>query len=339
VFIPRRHPPRKPRPPRPTPAEAEETRAKRGKPRSQRAERKGTEVFGARQIAEIAASQEGLVTRRQLLAGGISDDVIDRRLRRGELHAVHRGVYAVGHPALGQRGRWQAALLAHGPCAVLSHWSAGELWEMVSGHRETIHVTAPGAKRRKRHGLLCHSGRLDTRDCRRHRGMAVTTVSRTLLDLAPELGPDQLTRIYNEARLARLLHERDLADLVDRSAGRPGTPRLRTVLGAGRAGPTRSAAEDRMLRLIRAARLPTPQVNARIAGVEVDLLWRAQRLVAEVDGFAFHSSRAAFERDRRRDAALAGAGLRVLRFSWRQLEREPQSVVAALATGLALGSP
>jgi very-short-patch-repair endonuclease len=99
---------------------------------------------------------------------------------------------------------------------------------------------------------------------------------------------------------------------------------------------TRSEAERRLLALIRAAGLPPPRTNVHVGPYEVDFLWPAHRLVVEVDGFAFHSSRAAFERDRRRDADLQARGLRVTRVTWRQLEREPHAVVARLAAALAL---
>jgi very-short-patch-repair endonuclease len=89
-----------------------------------------------------------------------------------------------------------------------------------------------------------------------------------------------------------------------------------------------------MLALIRAARLPEPQVNATVAGHEVDFLWPEQRLVVEVDGYAFHSSRAAFERDRSRDADLHAAGFRVIRVTWRQLVDEPEVFLVALARAL-----
>ena len=89
------------------------------------------------------------------------------------------------------------------------------------------------------------------------------------------------------------------------------------------------------MKLIRAAELPPPEVNARVGGFEVDFLWREQRLVVEVDGFRYHSSRAAFERDRRRDAALAAAGYRVIRVTWRQLVEGPEAVVARIAAALA----
>jgi very-short-patch-repair endonuclease len=94
---------------------------------------------------------------------------------------------------------------------------------------------------------------------------------------------------------------------------------------------TRSQAERGLLELIRAARLPRPETNVRVERHEVDFLWRAARLVAEVDGYAFHGTRGAFERDRRRDADLQAAGWRVLRITWRRLAEEPEAVVATLA--------
>ena len=94
---------------------------------------------------------------------------------------------------------------------------------------------------------------------------------------------------------------------------------------------TRSQAERRLLELVRTAGLPSPETNVRVAGFEVDMLWRAPRLVVEVDGYAFHGSRAAFERDRRKDAALLAAGLRVARLSWRQIVDESEATAELLA--------
>ncbi|HSR42149.1 MAG TPA: DUF559 domain-containing protein, partial [Longimicrobiales bacterium] len=107
----------------------------------------------------------------------------------------------------------------------------------------------------------------------------------------------------------------------------------------GRPALTRSEAEERFLGLVRKSGLVAPEANARVAGYEVDFLWRAHRLVAEVDGYRYHSSTAAFEGDRRRGADLVAAGLRVVRVTWRQLVEEPQGVVARLAAALATGAP
>jgi very-short-patch-repair endonuclease len=124
-----------------------------------------------------------------------------------------------------------------------------------------------------------------------------------------------------------------LTSLNARSSGRHGARTLKTALQETHEPRlTRSEAERRFLDLIRAARLPAPETNVRVAGYEVDFLWRAERLVVEVDGFAYHSSRAAFERDRRKDAALQAAGLRVVRVTYRQIADEREVLIARIAT-------
>jgi very-short-patch-repair endonuclease len=135
----------------------------------------------------------------------------------------------------------------------------------------------------------------------------------------------------------RLVRRRDLLDQLERNRGRAGTRALREILEVpGGPAPTRSEAERRLLRLVRSAGLPRPLVNTRVASLEVDVLWRDQRLVVEVDGFRFRSSRASFERDRERDAVLAASGYTVLRVTWRQLVNEPEAVVARIAGALAV---
>ncbi len=120
-----------------------------------------------------------------------------------------------------------------------------------------------------------------------------------------------------------------------RAPGRSGSAKLAALVRRGD-GPslTRSEAERRVLDLVRAARLPVPGTNSRVRGHEVDFHWRSERLILEVDGYAYHRSRAAFERDRRRDAELGAAGLRVLRVTWRQVVGEPEALVARLAQAL-----
>jgi very-short-patch-repair endonuclease len=120
-----------------------------------------------------------------------------------------------------------------------------------------------------------------------------------------------------------------------RHEGGRGVRNLRIVIDGGQPALTRSDAEERFLDLVRRADIDPPAVNSPIAGHEVDFMWRGKGLVAEIDGFAFHASRGAFERDRRRDAALAAAGLRVMRVTWQSLESEPFAVVARLAQALA----
>jgi very-short-patch-repair endonuclease len=266
------------------------------------------------------------VTRASLLGAGLTPAAIEHRLAAGRLRAVHRGVYTATREA---DVRERAALLAAGRRAVLSHRSAAVAWGVLERDAGRVQVTVPGARRRARPGMVVHACALtDDEVCVRD-GLLVTVPARTLHDLAAT-HPRELARAVDEALLRRLVEP---ADLVPRP-GRRGAGALRALLAAGVA-PTRSEAERRLLELVERAGLPRPQTNVRLADHEVDALWRAQRLVVEVDGHAFHGSRAAFERDRRRDADLLAAGHRVLRVTWRQLEHEPERIAARL--GAALG--
>jgi very-short-patch-repair endonuclease len=160
-------------------------------------------------------------------------------------------------------------------------------------------------------------------------GLRLTAPARTVLDLAGLLSDRELERAVNEALVLKLTTHEDLTHTVRRSKGRRGTRSLRALLDRA-AGPTftRSEAEQRLRRLLRGAGLPAPETNVRVGPYEVDLLWRAELLVVEVDGYAFHSTRFAFERDRARDADLQARGLRVLRFTWRQIVDQPDVVIA-----------
>lgn len=141
----------------------------------------------------------------------------------------------------------------------------------------------------------------------------MTSPARTLLDLADLLIGRDLERVFDEMLVQRLVRIFEVVELLQRATGRAGGPLLAALLERQR-GPvfTRSEAEERFLALIRGAQLPEPEVNVRIHGYAVDFLWRSQRLVVEIDGFRFHSTRSAFEHDRRKDAALRAAGLAVM---------------------------
>jgi very-short-patch-repair endonuclease len=292
-----------------------------------------------RTIAELAGRQRGVVTRAQLLAAGIDGNAIERRRRAGRLHAVHRGIYLVGHRVQAVGAREVAALFACGRGTVLSHRSAANLHQLLPypAQPRPVDITVSGRQPTPRAGIRIHRvKKLHRRDVNRIDGLPVTTAARTLLDLATVLPPYLLERAVAEAQVRGLARRRDLVEQLARNPGRPGTRGLRRLLEVER-GPalTRSEAERRMLALIRAAELALPRSNARLGGYEVDFLWPQQRLVVEVDGFRFHSSRASFERDRRRDAALAAAGYTVIRVTWRQIVDAPEAVAARLASALA----
>ena len=256
-------------------------------------------------IVALARGRHGVVTTADLLQAGFSEGTVARLVRKGWLRRLHRGVYLVGalESAL---TRPAAALLASGPNATLSHRTAATLWDLLPPRPDDpIHVTLLNANRRPRHGVTIHRARaVETRQ--RH-GLRVTSPAQTL----EQLEGDDHDRAYNEAQVLRLI-PRDTHD-----------------------GMTRSEAERQLLTLIRRAGLPLPQTNVKVRGHEVDLYWPDQRLVVEFDGWAYHSTRAAFERDRQRDADLQLAGERVIRVTHRQLAGAPERLVARFATGLA----
>jgi very-short-patch-repair endonuclease len=296
----------------------------------------GRPVPKDRLIGDLASRQYGVVSRSQLLAMGIGAGAIHSRLRKHYLHPLHRGVYAVGHTALVPLAREMAAVLACGHTAAISHRSAAVLWHLLPpGDDEEIDVTIR-IGRGCRPGLRIHRSRqLSPLDVRHLRGLPVTAPWRTLVDLADTATDRELERASHEAITRRLLNAGRLLSGLDRYHGRRGIGRLKKLLeDADPPTLTRSEAEERFLALVRAAGLPAPEVNVRIHGHEVDFFWRDQGLIVEVDGFRFHSSRNAFERDRRRDAELQSAGLRVLRVTWRQIVDAPYATLTNLVRAL-----
>lgn len=286
-------------------------------------------------IQELAAGQHGVVGRRQLLNHGLTSDEVVRRVRSGWLRRVHRGVYGVG-PVVAPRGHLVAAILACGRGSWISHRSAGRLLGILpeDDRSGAVEITVLEGDRRHPRIRVHRTGRLSPEEITVTDGIRTTTASRTLFDLATVLPSRDLERAYRESLARRLTTPARVADLLARHRRRAGSSALRALVAQEPAGLTRSEAEACLLDLIRAADLPMPDTNARLRGFEVDFLWRRHRLIVEVDGFAFHSSRAAFEADRRRDATLMSAGYRVQRITWRRLKNSPLSVVANLAAAL-----
>jgi hypothetical protein len=224
-----------------------------------------------------------------------------------------------------------AAVLACGEGAVLSHRSAAALWDLLPASTSRIDVTRCYG-RTARSGINVHRVRQLHRDDRSTRnGIPVTTVARTLLDLSETGGREQLERALDQAERLQLFDLRAVSALIARSNGRQGIGVLRSVIGGYRGpAPSRSELERRFLDLSHSANLPPPSVNCLIAGLEVDIAWIDQRVIVELDGYTYHRTRQAFERDRARDSVLQVAGYRVLRVTHRRLENEPASVVADL---------
>jgi very-short-patch-repair endonuclease len=281
-----------------------------------------------RAVAALARRQHGVLALAQLVGAGLGRRAVARLVAKGWLTPLHRGVYQVG-PVAGRWGREMAAVLAYGPSALLSHHSAAAVWGISAPNPGSVDVIVPATARRSRPGIRVHrTNRTHSLNAAVKDGLPLTNPARTLLDLAPLLPQHDLDRATEQAQVLGLASHHDIEALLDQGAR--GTKALRAALH-DEPSLTRSEAERRFRQLIRAARLPRPETNARVAGYEVDFLWRSHRLVVEVDGFTYHGSRAAFERDRTRDADLMAAGYRVVRFTWRQITCEPHAVVAQLA--------
>jgi hypothetical protein len=294
-----------------------------------------------RALAERASGQHGVVARRELLELGFSRDQIKRMRAVRRLHAVHRGVYAVGHGVLSARGHWMAAVLACGPDALLGHRSCAAL----AGVRRTaisyVEVIVP-ARRGQIDGVRAYI-RPDLAPQDRHEidGIPCTSLARTLLDLAAILPRREIERACDEAEVQRLFDLRAIEDVLERSPGCHGAPLLRAVLAEHRIGTTltRFELEARAFALLDRAGIRRPEVNVRVVcrngfAPEVDFLWRRERLVLETDGGRFHSTPRQIERDRHKEAELVCAGYRVLRATWRQVERQPEQVARMVRAAL-----
>lgn len=288
-------------------------------------------------VSEIAARQHGVVARSQLLRAGIARHRIDYRVEAGLLLPLHRGVYRCG-PVAARYEREMAAVLACGERAALGYRTAAAIHDVAPPPPDPVPVavivprTARGPA-----GVDVHRvGPLRQDELERKHGMPVTTPARTLVDLAGVFGPAELERAFARALRLRLVTPPTVRTALERRPGARGARLLRSLIGLGEVSFTRSEAEARFLTLLRQGHVERPRTNVAVLGREVDFLWPDARLIVEIDGFAHHADRAAFEDDRRRDAAFTASGFRVLRFTWRQLVAE--SAVVLFRVGQALGA-
>lgn len=282
-------------------------------------------------IAEIAAGQRGYVTRKQLLALGVTRSAVTRRIDFGRLIPDHNGVYAVGHLSKDPLDRAFGAVLACGKDAVLSHASAATVWGIYRHWRRPYHVTAPSGHSRP--GIAVHRAELHRRDRTRQLGLPVTGPARTLADNARGMTEKRLTRAVNDLRLQGYLNQSDLVDLLIRCPRHPGARRLRPF-ALGTKGPTRSDFEDGFHAFTERFGLPDALVNTKLHGFEVDAYFPQHGVVVELDGWDFHSSQSSFKLDREQDAELLALGIVTLRITWDRLigspEREARRLTAIL---------
>lgn len=288
-----------------------------------------------RAIRELAERQHGVVAARQLFALGLGKGLIEHRVRTGHLLRVHRGLFAVGHGRLSRNGERLAAVLACGPDAALSHMSAADLWG-IRGSRGQIEVIRTSGHRRP-HGVWLHQTRsLPAEDVTIEAAVPVTSIERTLIDIAGRLELRQLERALVAADRSSRLSWPQLRRVLDRSVGRKGRGRLMRLVDEldPRAVETRSDLEVDFLALCRRAKLPLPEVNVLVHGHLVDFLWPAERVIVETDGFSFHRDPASFEHDHESTIVLTAGGYTVHRATYKMLDHDPAPFMRVVAASL-----
>jgi very-short-patch-repair endonuclease len=289
-----------------------------------------------REIAVLADRQHGVVGRDQLIRLGFEEGAIARRVAMGRLQEVRRGVYAPGRRRLSREGWWMAAVLASGPDAVLSHWSAAALWMIRPNSRSVVDVTDP-VKSRTWDGIRRHHKALPLDEVAVEEGIPVTTVPRTIFDLAATEQPEVIESLIREMEFLELRDPLSLRDLVRRYPRRRGVARVRLALDRIKDEPEgrrRRGLEERFAPFLRDRDLQLPRFNDPIlvAGQRyvVDCHWPDVKEIVELDGWQGHKTRTAFREDRARDRKLRVAGYHVTRLTWNQLEDEPEAVAADL---------
>lgn len=293
-------------------------------------------------VARRATAQHGIVTKRQLASCGLDGKAIARRVRRGHLHPVYRGVYAVGHEALTSAGWFTAAVLACGEGAVLSDYAAAAHVGLLAWDDRTPEVTVAHAGGRKLDGIRVHRRRLDPADVWIRDGLRVTSPARTILDIAATMPAATLRRNVRQAQAEQLVNVRQLLDVLVRHRGHRGAARLRAVVSEGSI-PTRSVLEDHVLTLIEEAGIERPEINPLLdvggRRLRPDMLWRAQRVIVECDGRRWHSDPLSRDRDAERQALLEAHGYRVLRVTWGQMHDHQQQTIARIRAAVAVPPP
>jgi very-short-patch-repair endonuclease len=280
------------------------------------------------ELARIASAQHGVVTHAQLLDAGVSPAGIQRRVRKGVLHPVYRGVYRAGHRAPSLEAGYLAAVLACGEGAVLSGRAAGHLLGLLKGPVPGPEVTAPG--RRRIPGVTTRrSTTIDGRESTVFRGISVTNVPRTLVDLAAALAVHELARACHEGGVKYRTTPAQVEDVLARRPNSPGAGDLRAVL-RGEVHVTLSELERRFMELLREDHLILPQTNRKVGGRRVDCRWPEQRLTVELDSYRYHQSRHAWEQDRRREREARARGDEFRRYTYGDVFEDPRLMLQEL---------
>jgi very-short-patch-repair endonuclease len=281
-------------------------------------------------LGALAELQYGVVARWQLTLLGYGKNAIQNRIDSGLLKPLHVGVYGVGHTKLTRNGYFLAAVLAFGPRAVLSHRSAGVLWDLLTSRQIKVDVTTHVSGQRHTRRIKAHRTRhLHPEDWTIKDGIPVTSVARTILDLAAILGPDRLRDLIDDAVRAELFDLDALERAMTRTPRRKGVRKLKAILADYRGAPDlRSKFEKRFRhRLRKTPGLPEPLYNVQVAGYRADVYFPDYKLVIELDSRHFHLTPRAFEADAVRDAARLKQKIATLRITDKRFYGEPDAVI------------
>jgi predicted transcriptional regulator of viral defense system len=290
---------------------------------------------GHEALADLATTQHGVVATWQLADLGYGRNAVAKAASVGRLHRVHRGVYVVGQRGITWHGRCLAAILASYP-SVASHLSAAWLWGLLRSRPETIHITCRSPRPGKR-DFVVHRADLARRDLARRERIPVTSLSRTILDVAVTSRQRTVRLHLQLAEDLKVFDLREMEDLLARTKGHRGQAKVRAAMALHDERPvfTRSGLEERFLEVVRDAGLPEPSMNLFIEGFEIDAYWAEHRFGVELDVYETHGSRLSFEEDRERDDALLHAGIETTRITGPRLDREPGAVVDSVRRHLA----
>jgi Transcriptional regulator, AbiEi antitoxin len=279
-------------------------------------------------IATLASRAQGVVTRQELLGAGLSSEQIRRRIERGTLIAVHRGVYRVGHRAPSREARYMAAVKACGGRAVLCGRAAAHVWGLIKGAHPQPEVLAPS--KRVVPGVLTHRSLTIARaDVAFWQGIPLTSVPRTLVDIASSLPDYLLGRACHEADVRHSVTPDHVEEVLARRPSTPGARTLRRIIH-GDEPISLSRLESRFVQRLRDAGLALPQTNRSAGGRRVDCRWPDRSLTVELDGFRYHRTRHAWDQDRLRERQARVRGDEFRRFTYRDVFEDPAFMLAEL---------
>jgi predicted transcriptional regulator of viral defense system/very-short-patch-repair endonuclease len=288
-------------------------------------------------LARLATEQHGVVSIRQLrILIGYSQAEVERAERAGRLHRLYHGVYAVGHIDISPHGECLAAVLASGPRALLSHYSAAWLWKLTPTEPIPAHTTGPSPRARRLPIHIHRSRTFTDADRALVDNIPVTSVPRTLLDQAARVPGRRLKRLLKAAEEEKCFNLTAVYDVLERNRGHRGHKRLKRAIALYEPPAfTRSQFETLFYEAVLAAGLPTPRVNYNVAGMELDLYWPEHRFAVELDLYETHGTRESFEDDRLRQEDLLLEGVGMTRVTGPRFAREPSEVLARIRRLLA----